>query len=191
VTATYETLEALAEARSTTSVVVETSMHFLAQSSRVIAIMMILCAQVAHNDVLRAGKGTLLPLGVIHIAAGSVQPILKSYGAFEVVYWARTAVYASVFFGMLLLLIQIGRRINDGSFWWKLMAWFSINYVLTAVSYELVWRAVPDWTDLQKAIFVMVYAPFVTEVALTIGRFVTRGIPERHEAASWVLNGCM
>jgi hypothetical protein len=64
-----------------------------------------------------------------------------------------------------------------------------VNFVLTFISYQVYFAALPDSTDLQKALFVMIFAPVVTEVALTIGRFVTRAIPKRHEAASWVLNG--
>jgi hypothetical protein len=68
--------------------------------------------------------------------------------------------------------------------------WFIVIVVMHYMTDTVLDRALPDWTDLHKALFVILVAPAATEVALTIGRFVTRGIPERHEAASWVLNSC-
>jgi hypothetical protein len=57
-------------------------------------------------------------------------------------------------------------------------------------SIRALWPNVADMTDLHKALFVMIVAPVVTEACLTVGRFVSRGLPERHEAAGWVLCGC-
>jgi hypothetical protein len=125
---------------------------------------------------------------VIYVATGTLEIVAGSLGFLS--YYTRYVTYASLLFGVLALLVQIGRRLDDKSIWWKLSTWLIVQFVLLFMVHSVLWTLVPDWSDLQKALFVMVTAPIATEVALTVGRFVSRGLPERHEAASWVLNGC-
>jgi hypothetical protein len=190
VTATYSDLMWLAEVRSTESLVAEWLFAVLTRASILLAVVLVLCSQVSPEVVLRSSRCTLLPLGVIHVAAGSSIVVTRSFGAHHIRDWVELVMYSSILVGFLSFVVQIGRRISNASFWWKMTIWFMVNFVLSYVSYEVLFAALPDSTDLHKALFVMIVAPAVTEVALTIGRFVTREIPERHEAASWVLNGC-
>jgi hypothetical protein len=189
VTATFENLEDLAEVRSTPSLVAEGASQFITNVSVLLGITLLLCSQVSHHDVLPFMKFSLLPTGVIFVAAPSIRPVVTRFGAFHLLMYTNIAVWASIFIGFLLIVVQIGRRIKDNSFWWKMMTWFFVNLGLTYGVHQM-WILVPEWTDLQKALVVMLYAPVVSELALTVGRFVTRGLPERHEAANWVLNGC-
>jgi hypothetical protein len=189
VTATYHHLEYLAEVRSTTSLVAETFKTALARAVFPITLMVLLCSQVSYIVVVPASRRTLLPLSVIYVAVGSAWVVAKSVGVFAD--WILRPSYACLLGGALALVVRIGRRIADHSFWWKMMTWLLINVVLTIISEVVLWPAVPDWTDLHKAAFVMIIAPFAAEIALTVGRFVSRSLPEHHEAAGWVLNGCM
>jgi len=168
--------------RSTTSLVAECFKAFVARASLPLAVVLVLCSQVSPEVVLRSSRCTLLPLGVIHVAAGSSIVVIRSFGAHHITEWLELVMYASILVGFLSFVVQIGRRISNASFWWKMTIWFMVNFVLSYVSFEVLFAALPDLADLHKALFVMIVAPAVTEVALTIGRFVTREIPERHEA---------
>jgi hypothetical protein len=71
VTATYSDLMWLAEVRSTESLVAEWLIGVLVRASMLLGIVLVLCSQVSPEVVLRSSRCTLLPLGVIHVAAGS------------------------------------------------------------------------------------------------------------------------
>jgi len=91
--------------------------------------------------------------------------------------------------GTVTLCVEIGKKVQDSSFWWKMMLWLFVQFAMWLMCQLLLWPAVPDWGDLEKTLFVMVFAPIITEMGLTVCRFISRGIPEHHEAANWVLNG--
>jgi hypothetical protein len=188
VTATFYLYEQLAEVRSTMSVLAECSKSVMVRGTWIVMCIVILCSQVSYTIVLPSSKKTFLPLGAIYVALGPAHVIAKSAGMF--IDYMHYASYLAFIGGISSHIVVIGRLIEDRSFWWKMAIWVVTNGVLTMVIEFMLWPSVPDWTDIDKALFVIIFAPILTEVALTIGRFVSRAIPKRHEAAGWVLNGC-
>jgi len=182
-------LERLAEARSTTSMVAEALLAALNATSFLLGIVLLLCSQASPGVVLPSSRATMLPAGVICVGAAIFLTFIKSLEAVYLRPWLWSTIYASIFVGFLSLVVVVGRRINDSSFCWNLMNWFIFNLMMTVVIHQMLWYAVPDWTDLTKALFVILVVPVAAEAALTVGRFASRGITDRHEAAGWVLNG--
>jgi len=189
VTATFYLYEQLAEVRSTMSLLAECSKSVMVRGTWIVMCIVILCSQVSYTIVLPSSKKTFLPLGAIYVALGPAHVIAKSAGMF--IDYMHYASYLAFIGGISSHIVVIGRLIEDRSFWWKMAIWVVTNGVLTMVIEFMLWPSVPDWTDIDKALFVIIFAPILTEVALTIGRFVSRAIPKRHEAAGWVLNGYM
>jgi hypothetical protein len=190
VTATFGNMEDLAEVRSTQSVVAECLKSTLTRASQLLGVTIALCSLVSHSVVLPSSKFTLVPMGVIFVALGSVKVVARSHGESSIESLATLMTYVCILAGLLALVVRIGRHITKSSFWWKVMIWFMVQVVLTITAEELLWPAVPQWTDFEKALFVMVVAPICAEAALTVGRFVVRALDDHNEAAGWILNGC-
>jgi hypothetical protein len=187
IAATYDDFEKLSEVRSGISLALEGVKSFLGTIVHLAMVVAVLLALVSSRIVLPSIRIVVPVCCVCAVTLGQLN-IFMAPATGSTLFWNIVQLSnVIVVLAVAWLARSIGRRVGDGTFWWKFILFYFVYYIVLLYTNNFIIEKIPSMSDENKVVHVAIVIPIIFELELTVQRLIVRSFSEHHESAAWVL----